>query len=161
MASAQGQQADELQPGISTRVQLLAPLTTEFSRKGDMVAARVMEPANYKGSILEGEVRDIRAGGIGGKSSYVEFNFHALHLADKVLPVSAGLGQALNSRRQSQRDEEGSVLEAGGRSAAGKLIAGVFARNSAAPLRLSAKAPNLSFLPGSEFVLRLQFGKGQ
>jgi len=27
-------------------------------------------------------------------------------------------------------------------------------------LRLSAKAPDLSFLPGSEFVLQLQFRKG-
>jgi hypothetical protein len=157
---AQGDAATEASTGVTARVRLLAPLTTKFSRKGDLVSARVLLPANYQGSILEGEVREVRAGGPGGKSSYVEFDFHALHVGDKVLPVSASIVESLNSRSQSELDEEGSALETTGRGVAGKLIAGVFTRNSAALLRLSAKAPDLSFLPGSEFVLQLQFRKG-
>ncbi len=124
------------------------------------MSARVLLPANYQGSILEGEVREVRTGGLSGKSSYVEFDFHALHVSDQVLPVRASVVESLNSRGQSELDEEGSALETTGRGVAGKLIADFFTRNSAPPLRLSAKSPNLSFLPGSEFVLQLQFRKG-
>jgi len=158
-AFGQSKAANEPSAGVSMRVRLLAPLTTRFSRKGDMVSAQVMEPANLKGSILEGEVRDIRAGGIGVRTSYVEFDFHTLHQADKALPVSASIVQITNSRSQSGLDEEGAALETSSRGVAGKLVAGVFSRNSPAPLRLSAKAPNLSFSPGSEFLLQLQFRK--
>jgi hypothetical protein len=49
------------------RVRLLAPLTTKFNRKGDMVSARVVEPTAYQGSVLEGVVREIKAGSAAGK----------------------------------------------------------------------------------------------
>jgi hypothetical protein len=137
---------------ISVRVQLLAPITTKFSRKGDLVSTRVLEPANYRGNFLEGEVHEVK-GGAAGKVGYVQFEFHTLHMGDKTAPVSASLTQAFNSQRKPDVDEEGTALESNARTGVGK----VFSRSPDATLRLAAKAGNVSFSPGSEFVLQMRF----
>jgi hypothetical protein len=155
-ASAVAQVAEPVLPAdVDWHVRLLAPLTTEFNRKGDMVSARVLEPAAYSGAILEGVIRDLKAGGSPGKSSTVEFDFETLHVGDKALQVDASFLQALNSRRQPGVDEEGSPLETGSQGLGGK-VAGVLKRRGSGPLRLAVRAANLSFAPGSEIVLRLQ-----
>jgi hypothetical protein len=152
-AHAPGQELNGHAGDLTVRVQLLSPLTTEFNRKGDMVSARIIEPGNYEGGILEGEVKEIKAAGIGGKSSYVQFEFQTLHMADRATPISASLVAAMNSHRQPDVDEDGSALEKHATGIAGK-------RNSTTTVRLSAKAPGISFLPGSEFALQLLIRKG-
>src|SRR4051812_11111599 len=54
-----------LQTGATLRVRLEAPLTTKFNRKGDIVSARVLEPAGFQGGMLEGDIREVKAGGSG------------------------------------------------------------------------------------------------
>jgi hypothetical protein len=120
-----------------------------------MVSARILEPPDYKGGILEGAVQEIKAGGPGGKPSYILFEFQTLHMADNATPISASLVEAMNSHRQADVDEGGAALEKHAPGIVGK----VFSRNSAG-VRLSAKAPSLSFLPGSELALQLLFRKG-
>jgi len=154
-AFAQGPEANGHLADTTVRVQLLSPLTTAFNRKGDMVSARILEPASYKGAILEGEVQEIKAGA-GGKSASVLLEFQTLHMADSVTPVSASLVDVMNSRREADVDEEGAALEKHATGVVGK----VFSRSSPTTVRLSAKAPSLSFLPGSEFALQLLFRKG-
>jgi hypothetical protein len=140
------------------QVRLLSPVSTQFSRVGDIVTARVVSPAAYQGGILEGEIRNVKTGDSSGKSAMVQFDFHTLHTAKEVLPVSVALVETLNSRRQSGVDEDGTVLETGIRGQGGKRAGGVSSRGS---LRLAAKAANLSFAPGSEFVLQVQIRKGR
>jgi hypothetical protein len=144
------------------RVRLLAPLTTEFSRKGDMVAAQVVEPAQVRGGILVGEVQEVKAGGGPGKVSTIQFEIQTLHMAGKAAPVSAALAEIRNSRGQAGTDEEGAALESGGGalSAVSSKITGVFSRGPE-PVHLMAKAANLSFAAGSEMVFQAQGRRGK
>ena len=130
--------AQEL-PALATwRVRLLSPLKASFNRKGDLVAASVLEPAEYQGSVLEGQVREIRIGDR-AHNSYIEFEFLALHMGAKVLPVTAELLSAVNSKGQPGVDENGRQLESGPHGIAGKLSPGVLRRRSGSP-RLTASA---------------------
>jgi len=139
------------------RVRLLAPISTKFNRKGDMVSARVLTPAKYQDRILEGDIREVRAsGGNSGKLASVQFDFHTLHSSDGDLPVSAVLIEVFNSRQQSGVDDEGSALESGAHGLGGKLT-GVFSRG--ATLHLASKAADLNFAPGSELVLQVRIRK--
>jgi hypothetical protein len=124
-----------------------------------VIAANVLEPAEYKGWVLEGQVREIK---IGDRThgTYVEFEFLALHLGAKVLPVTAELLGTLNSRGQPGVDEDGRALESGGRGSAGKFGLGMLSRRSGPP-RLTVMAPELFFAPGSEFALRVKSRKGR
>ena len=149
-------------PAGPFRARLLAPLTTQFSRKGDMVAAQVIEPAQMQGGILVGEVQEVKAGGSAGKVSTIQFEIQTLHMAGKAAPLSATLTEIRNNRGQAGTDEEGNALESGGGtlSMVGSAITGVFSR-SAGPVHLTAKAANLSFATGSEMVLQVQGRRGK
>ena len=139
------------------RVRLLAPISTKFNRKGDMVSTRVLTPAKYQDRILEGDIREVKAsGGNSGKLASVQFDFHTLHSSDGDLPVSAVLIEVFNSRRQSGVDDEGSALESGAHGLGGKLT-GVLSRGAA--LHLASNAADLNFAPGSELVLQVRIRK--
>jgi hypothetical protein len=144
-----------LPAGAKWRVRLLAPLSTAFNRKGDMVSARVLEPAAFEGAILEGVIRDLKAGGDSSRVSNILFDFVALHIGDKAMPVNAVMVEAMNSRREPGVDDGGAALESGGPGMGAKLV-GVFSRGESGSLRLTSRSAHLSFAPGSEFVLQLQ-----
>ena len=159
LAGASGQVPVQPFPSIvSTRVRLLAPLTTKFNRKGDMVSARVLEPAGYRGAILEGVIREVKAGGAAGKTSSVQFEILALHLAGEAVPVTAALTEVTNSRGMPNVDDDGIPLESGvgGKSASGGLLH----RGAGLP-RIATQAADLTFAPGSEFGLELRPRKGR
>jgi hypothetical protein len=143
---------------VSSRVRLLAPLTTKFNRKGDMVSARVLEPAGYRGAILEGVIREVKAGGAAGKTSSVQFEILALHLAGEAIPVTAALIEVTNSRGAPNVDEGKVPLEsgAGGKSASGGLLH----RGPGLP-RIATQSADLTFAPGSEFGFELRPRKGR
>jgi len=135
------------------RVRLLAPLTTRFNRKGDMVSARVLEPAAYQGSVLEGVIREIKAGGAAGRDSTIQFEFHTLHAPGEDIAVTAALVGAANSRGEAGADESESPLVAGSHTLGGKLDSGEPQRG---PPRLSVRARHLSLAPGSELALQVK-----
>ena len=112
-ASAQNTEEAPAFSAAEMHVRLLAPLTTKLNRKGDMVPARIVEPAALQSGILEGDIREIRAGGT--KRSIIEFQFHTLHLSGSRLPISATLLRLSlsNSKRQSGSDEDGSPIDTG------------------------------------------------
>ena len=161
-ALAPGQDATLAVPAGAYRVKLLAPLNTEFSRKGDMVAAEVVEPAQMKGGVLVGEVQEVKAGGGAGKVSTIEFEMATLHMAGKAAAVTAALTEIRNSRGQAGTDEEGAALETGGGaiSAVSSKITGVLSRGPG-PVHLAAKAANLYFAAGSELVFQAQARRGK
>jgi hypothetical protein len=138
------------------RVRLLAPLTTKFSRKGDMVSARVMEPGEYQNGILEGEVHEVKAAGTGGRTAWVQFDFQKLHISNQVLAVNVSLVGVANSRHEPAVDEDGRAVEVGSRGGGGKRASGAASAVAATPLRLSANGPHVSFAAGSEFTLEMQ-----
>src|SRR5450432_61691 len=83
LAAFAAQDAETSLPsGAKWRVRLQAPLSTSFSRKGDMVSARVLEPAVFQGAILEGVIRDLKAGGDPARVSSIQFDFVTLHAGD-------------------------------------------------------------------------------
>ncbi|MGC9944753.1 MAG: hypothetical protein ABSF64_00015 [Bryobacteraceae bacterium] len=147
----------EAPPSVAPwRVRLLAPLTTKFNRKGDMVSARVVEPAAYQGSVLEGVIREIKAGGAAGKESTIQFEFHTLHAPSEDLAVTATLVGAANSRGEGGMDETGSPLAAGSHALGGIAEAAAPQRGSSGSPRLSVRAEHLSLAPGSEFALEVK-----
>jgi hypothetical protein len=162
LAAALAQDGALTVPAGAFRVRLLAPLNTDFSRKGDMVAAQVLEPAEMQGGILVGEVQEVKAGGGPGKVSTIQFEIQTLHMGGKAAPMSAVLTEIRNSRGQSGTDEQGAALESGGGalSAVSSKITGVFSRG-VEPARLTAKAANLYFAAGSEMVLQAQGRRGK
>jgi hypothetical protein len=137
-------------------VRLLAPLSTDFNRKGDMVSARVIEPAAYQGSVLEGVIREIKVGGAAGKDSTVQFEFHTLHAAVEDIMVTATLVGAANSRGEAGVDEAGRQLAAGSHALGGMPEAGAPQRWASGPARLSVRAGHLSLAPGSVLALEVK-----
>jgi hypothetical protein len=143
-------------------VRLLAPLATKLNRKGDMVPARIVEPAALQGGILEGDIREIHAGGT--KRSIIEFQFHTLHLSGSKLPISATLVSLSNSKRQSGSDEDGSPIDTGQAEENSKHLP-LFRKlggqgeksfsHSASVVQLSTHASNLSLAIGSELILQV------
>jgi hypothetical protein len=147
------------------KIRLTSPLNTSLSRKGDVVAGKILEPEAYRGGYLEGDVLDIRGGS--GKRALLEFQFHTLHLAGKSTPVVASVTQVSNSKHQVAVDEDGAAIEQDGGSAAGKISqmgSSVFNRISkkgdkpatgSAVTRLGSKASRLSLAVGSECTVQI------
>src|ERR1039458_7660001 len=48
---------------IEMKVELMGPLGTKTSHKGDRVFARVLQPDGLKGDTVEGTVKEVRSGG--------------------------------------------------------------------------------------------------
>lgn len=152
-------QTPKLDEGSELRVRLLAPLTTTFSRKGDIVSAKVFEPAKFQGGILEGEIRDV------AKAS-VQFQFRTLHISGIAVPLVTELENVANSKNQFGIDESGSRIEtsqkqdAPARSGFPLFHRGNHGEKNPTPhvtgvIRLSTKGPNLALAPGSELLLQV------
>jgi hypothetical protein len=143
-------------------VRLTAPLTTKLNRTGDMVVAKIVQPAQFAGGYLEGEIRDIHTGS-GAKRSEIFFQFHTLHAGGKESAVTANVVRIVNSKQQADVDEDGGAIEQehAGRlalltgSITSKITKGGKQQPSASELtRLSSKAPNISLASGSELTVQ-------
>src|ERR1035441_1791681 len=60
------------------KVELMGPLGTKPSHKGDRVFARVAEPVSLKGDTVEGTVKEVRSGGKLHGNSVLNFTFETL-----------------------------------------------------------------------------------
>lgn len=149
------------QAPLEMTVRLTAPLTTKMNRTGDMVVAKIVQPAQYAGGYLEGEVKDIHPGA-GSKRAEIFFQFQTLHVGGKDSPVNTSVTKIANSKQQAEMDEDGAVIEQehGGRLS--QLAGGLTSRISkgAKPLssselvKLSAKSTNVSLASGSELTVQ-------
>ncbi len=166
----------ELAKDTEMKVRLTAPVSTETNRKGDKISAMVVEPAAFRGAVMEGEIRESKSGNkFKGKSTLL-LAFQTLTLKDGArVPVSSDVKSFTNSKGQQNTDEEGFLIEkknnlgkmaaasgigaligalaAGGKGAA--IGAGVGAGAALILVQFAAKAPNIRLDPGSEIVLNV------
>jgi hypothetical protein len=64
------------------RVELLTNLSTEASQRGDRFQARVLEPAEYEGAILDGRVTRVRRPGRVRGTAELQLSFDQIRLTD-------------------------------------------------------------------------------
>ncbi len=158
------------------RIRLLSPMNTQTSRKGDKVTAQVVDPDAFSGDILEGTVRNSKSGGKVNGKSVLNFTFETLHHGRLSMAVRANVKQVANSRGQRNVDEEGQIVQKksnigkvaaatalgaliGGLAAGGKgaaIGAGVGVAASLILIEMTAQGANVSFAPGSEFIVGIR-----
>ena len=151
----------QAQAPVELTVRLTAPLTTKLNRTGDLVVGRVVQPAQYAGGYLEGDIKDIHPGA-GTKRSEIFFQFHTLHSGGKESTVTANVVRIVNSKQQAGVDEDGVVIEQahGGRlaqltgSLASRITKSAKQPSASELIRLSAKTNNISLASGSELTVQ-------
>jgi len=151
---------------VELRASLLSPLTSKFTRKGDIVSVRVLEPDRLQGSILEGDVREAHDGGAPKKNASIQFQFHTLHLSGSTVLVSARLLRLANSKGQKDVDDDGLSIEIDQGAERGRLSSVTSALHISGskqgstshltgPIRVSTTSASLSLATGSELVLHI------
>src|SRR4051812_6097554 len=81
--------AAALAQNIELQVELLGPLGTQSSHKGDRVFARVVSPAALAGDTVEGKVTEVRSGNKLRGQSVLNFSFDTLQHGAVTAPISA------------------------------------------------------------------------
>jgi hypothetical protein len=169
-------------PALSTdadtefRIRLLSPISTRVNKKGDKITAQVTSPQGFTAGTLEGQIREAKSSGkLKGKSS-LNFTFETLHLGGNVIPVRSSVKSVANSKGAPDVDEEGRVIRkqnnlakaavatgigallgAALGGAQGAMIgAGVGAAASLIFIQVATEGADVSFAPGSEFILLLR-----
>ncbi len=168
--------APEIAKDTEMKVRLTAPVSTATNQKGDKITAMVVDPAPFRGAVMEGEIRESKSGNkFKGKSTLL-FAFQTLVLPDGTqVPVTSDVKSFTNSKGQQNTDEEGFLVEKknnlgkmavasgvgaliGGLAAGGKgaaIGAGVGAGAALILVQFGAQAPNIRLDPGSEIVLNV------
>ena len=155
---------------------LLGPLSTDTNRPGDKITAQVVSLEEFKGDIVEGEVKQAKSSGkIKGKS-VLNFTFQTLYHANKQISMQSQVLSVTNSKGQTNVDEEGHIIRkknnwgkaalgtalgaglgaliGGGKGAA--IGAGAGLATTLVLIEVGTKGPEISFAPGSEFVLSVK-----
>jgi OmpA-OmpF porin, OOP family len=169
-------QSDE----IELQAQLLGSLSTEGSRKGDRISARVLAPVALHGDVVEGQVTNVRSGGKIRGQSVLSFTFETLRHGNEAVPIASQVQSVVNSKGQADVDEEGRVLRksnnvgkavagtavggliggiAGGRRGAA-IGAGAGALVSIVLIEVAAQAPEIRLDPGSQVTLSAKSRSG-
>jgi hypothetical protein len=158
------------------RAKLLTPLNTQTSKKGDKITAQVLDPQPFTGDILEGTIRESKSGAKLKGKSVLNFTFDTLNRVGQAQPVQADVKSMTNSKGQQNVDEEGQIVKKKnniGKLAAGTAIgaligglagggkgaaigAGVGAAASLILIEVAVEGANVSFAPGSEFLLSVK-----
>ncbi|MGA3017277.1 MAG: OmpA family protein [Bryobacteraceae bacterium] len=159
---------------IEMKVELMGPLGTKTSHKGDRVFARVLQPDGLKGDTVEGIVKEVRSGGKLHGNSVLNFTFETLQHGGQPVEISTEIRAFRNSKGQAEVDEEGRVIRRGGGNmgkvaagtGAGALIGGlaggwkgaaigtgVGAAASIAVIEIACDSPEIRFDPGSIITL--------
>jgi hypothetical protein len=168
--------AQDLAQPTEFRVKLLGPISTETNQRGDKITAQVLTPAQYRGAIMEGEIKESKSGGKIKGTSVLNFSFDTLVRGSQRVPVKSSVDSVYNSKGKENVDEEGRVIRkknnlgkaaiatgagaiigaivGGGKGAA--IGAGVGAAASLVLIQVAAEGANVTFAEGSEFLLSVQ-----
>jgi OOP family OmpA-OmpF porin len=166
---------------IDLQAELMNQIGTDTSRKGDLISARVLIPAQFQGDIIEGKINESQSGAkLGGKSSF-SFSFTTLRHGGAAIPIKSQLKSVVNSKGKTDVDEEGrmvrrgtgNVAKAAGGTGAGALVGGIVgggkgaaigavvgAAASIALIEMAADAPNIRFSPGTRFTIETAAREG-
>src|ERR1044071_6357428 len=63
-------------------LQLLSPISTAASKKGDKFSCKVLTPIEFAGAVVEGHVRSVKRSGKADKESKIDLAFDRVTLAD-------------------------------------------------------------------------------
>jgi hypothetical protein len=93
-------------------VELESGISTDASQRGDRFQARVVEPREFAGAIVDGRVTRVkRAGKVKGRSE-LQLEFEAIHLPDgRTTPLKADVIELID---MGNRDDAGTVDSEGG-----------------------------------------------
>jgi OmpA-OmpF porin, OOP family len=156
---------------MEIQVELMNQIGTETSRKGDLVSAKVISPANLKGDVVEGKITESTSGAKSRGESVLDVDFDILKHNGATTAINSKIKSVGNSKGQVNVDEEGRVIArsgtskpSSGTSGLGRAIGGIMggrasrigaAVDTAATAlgRMSSDAPRLRFDAGSKFVL--------
>jgi hypothetical protein len=101
----------EIPANTVMRVELLTSLSTEASQKGDRFQARVLEPAEYEGAIVDGRVTRIKRAGKVKGSSELQLTFEQIRMDNRWTDFSAQVVEVVDTQGvgTGDVDEEGGV----------------------------------------------------
>ncbi len=150
------------------RIRLTAPFGSD-SPENSSVLAEVVQPAPMAGVRVEGRVFDNKSSGKIDGQSHLKVEFGAVRRDGRAVPIGSEVIDVRNSKGRAGLDDGGRELKSksgvmkAGKRVAGKIgsaIGGIFGGGhddnpSPAALTLTAKGPNISFLPGTEFDLNV------
>jgi OmpA-OmpF porin, OOP family len=154
------------------QVELMNRVGTETSRKGDIVSARIVSPANFKGSVIEGKITESTSGAKSSGESVLDIDFDMLRHNNTVTPINSRIKSVANSKGQVNIDENGRMISrsenkpnrSSGLSGLGRTLGGLGGNKASkvgaavdattsALFKMSVDAPNLRFDAGSKFTL--------
>lgn len=128
------------------RVELLSNLATDASQKGDRFEAKVLEPAEYEGAIVVGQVTRVQRPGKVKGTAELQLSFDQIRLTDgrsaqmsaqviEVLPngTSQGVGKVDSEGGVKGKDStKGDVAKVGAATGIGAVIGAIFGGGSGA-----------------------------
>jgi outer membrane lipoprotein SlyB len=175
-------QADLLiPPDTKMSLQLLSPISTAMSKKGDKFNCKILTPAEFAGAIVEGHVRSVKRSGKADKDSKIDLAFDRVTLTDgRTANFSATVIEVfdvVSTKDQGRADNEGTIRSKSSavktsmkRAAVGALIGalvgGAVAGGQGAAVgaaigasvgvttTLAMKGPDLEFKAGTEFTVQ-------
>lgn len=155
-----------------------SPISTSLNKAGDSFVARVTQPAEIEGAIVEGHITKLEpAKDANAPKSHIIFGFETLTVGDTTYKIQATLKEVTNAKGVQKVDEEGDVLGqgnglkramfAGGGAGMGALAGGMLggglgslaggmaggALGYVVSLDFTTSGKNIDFFPGSTFVL--------
>ena len=179
---ANGFDQPELLIPANTKVslQLLSPVSTATSKKGDKFNCKVLTPMEFAGAVVEGHVRSVKRSGKADKESKIDLAFDRVTLTDgRTANFSATVIEVfdvVNAKDQGLADNEGTIrnkstaIKTSFKRAAvgaliGALVGGAIAGGQGAAVgaaigasvgvttTLAMKGPDLEFKTGTEFTV--------
>lgn len=88
---------------------LLGPISTRNSKKGDKFSAKVLLPVRLKDAIVEGEVTRV-VPAKRRKKATIQFEFYGLVVGNQTYSLAADLEGVANSKGVKNVDDEGQVI---------------------------------------------------
>lgn len=161
-------------------LQLLSPVSTASSKKGDKFNCKILTPAEFAGAVVEGHVRSVKRSGKADKDSKIDLAFDRVTLTDgRTANFSATVLEVfdvINAKDQGRADNEGtiknkstavktSIKRAAVGALIGALVGGAIAGGQGAAVgaaigasvgvttTLAMKGPDLEFKTGTEFTV--------
>jgi hypothetical protein len=180
VVQARDDAAPVIPAGTKMSLQLLSPISTATSQKGDKFSCKVLTPAEYAGVIVEGHVRSVKRSGKADKESKIDLAFDRITMADgSTATFSATVVEVFevaNAGDQGRADNEGtvrsksktvkmSIKRAAAGALIGALVGGAIAGGQGAAVgaaigasvgvttTLASKGADLEFNTGTEFTV--------
>lgn len=109
-AQSQGPATDTIPRDTIMRIELLSNLSTDSSQKGDRFQAKVIEPKEYDGATIDGQVVSVKRPGKAKGTAQLQLSFDQIRLADgRSARLSAQVIEVISGQGVGKVDSEGGV----------------------------------------------------